>query len=412
MSTLVCRYQNRKIYLMAAGICYIITLVKQFLAFADVGNVVNTIMNITIIVYMFLSIIVLVKSSMYKRIFHYMIFCCLSVVTELPFMIIATCLFKVSMVQVVSFGIINSTCTLFAKLSLAFICKFLYSHNSYNYMNKLYENKEVLPLTILNFFFEFLALFIYRDAKLYMNKSVIALFICIQIMFICNVAYIVYVMVKQNTKINYFEDEFNKNKKIEELTIELRQLKHDMTNHANVIQNLLHEQYYDELEQYVKSAFLKVDEAEKVYTLPDHALSAVLNSFEKQAKERDIKFKTIIAINNFYISSHDICAIVSNMVKNAIEANEKLEKERRYIELEISYAEEGYNINCINPYNGNINIFQTTKQDKKNHGLGIGIIKSTTEKNRGIMRIIPHETCFEINCFIPVPNEGGETVTR
>lgn len=109
MSTLVCRYQNRKIYLMAAGMCYIITLVKQFLAFADVGNVVNTIMNITIIVYMFLSIIVLVKSSMYKRIFHYMIFCCLSVVTELPFMIIATCLFKVSMVQVVSFGIINST---------------------------------------------------------------------------------------------------------------------------------------------------------------------------------------------------------------------------------------------------------------------------------------------------------------
>lgn len=75
-----------------------------------------------------------------------------------------------------------------------------------------------------------------------------------------------------------------------------------------------------------------MDEAEKVYTLPDHALSAVLNSFEKQAKERDIKFKTII--------------------------------------------------------------------------------KSTTEKNRGIMRIIPHETCFEINCFIPIPNEGGETVTR
>ncbi len=406
MSTLVCRYQNRKIYIMAGGIYYIITLVKQFLAFADVGNVVNTIMNITMIVYIFLSIIVLVKSSIYKRILHYVIWGCLTVMTELPFMVIATYFFKVSMVQVVSFGIINSTCTLFSKLLLAFICKFLYSHNSYDYMKKLYENREILPLAI-----EILILFIYRDVR-YMNKSKIILFVCIQIMLICNVAYIVYILVKKNMKLNYFQDELKKNKQIEELTIELRQLKHDMTNHANVIHNLLHEHYYDELEQYVKSAFLKVDEAEKVYTLPDHALSAVLNSLEKQAKERDIKFRTIIAINNFYISSHDICAIVSNMVKNAIEANEKLEKERRYIELEISYAEEGYNINCINPYNGNINVFQTTKQDKKDHGLGIGIIKSTTEKNRGIMRIIPHETCFEINCFIPVPNEGGETVTR
>lgn len=109
MSTLVCRYQNRKIYFMAAGMYYIITLVKQFLAFSDVVNVLNIIMNITVIVYMFLSIIILVKSSICKRIFHCMIFYCLSVVTELPFMIIATCLFKVSMVQVVSFGIINNT---------------------------------------------------------------------------------------------------------------------------------------------------------------------------------------------------------------------------------------------------------------------------------------------------------------
>ena len=324
MYTLECRYQNKKIYIAAGAIYYLITVAKQFLAFADMGNIANTVMNILMPVYMFVSIIVLVKSSLYKRILNCVVFCCLAAVTELPFMVLATYLFKMSMVRVVSFGIINSICTLFSKLSLVLICKFLYFQNSSAYMKKLYQNKEILPLTIVNFIFEFLAVFIYRDAKLYMNKSVITLFVFIQVMLICNVAYIVYVLVKKNTKLTYFEDELNKNKQIAELTLELRQLKHDMTNHANVIQNLIHEQYYDELEKYVKSAFLEVDEAEKVYTLPDHALSAVLNSLDKQAKERDITFKTMIAVNNFYIPSHDICSIVSNMVRNAIEATEHL----------------------------------------------------------------------------------------
>lgn len=80
--------------------------------------------------------------------------------------------------------------------------------------------------------------------------------------------------------------------------------------------------------------------------------------------------------------------------------------------MEMSYSEGGYNINCINPYDGNKDYFHTSKKDKKNHGFGIGIIKSTTEKNGGIMRIIPHETCFEINCFIPVEvEEKGGRVT-
>lgn len=410
MSTLERRYENKNLYNIAGGIYYLITVVKQFLAFSDVGNAVNTIMNIIMTVYMFLTIIVLVKSSLYMRILNFVIFCCLAALTELPFMVLATYLFNMSMVQVVAFGIINSICTLCSKLTLALICKFLYFNNSSAYIRKLYKNREILPLTVVNFLFEFLAVFIYRDAKLYMNKSVIILFVVIQIMLICNVAYIVYVLVKKNTKISYFEDELNKSKQIAELTVELRQLKHDMSNHANVIQNLVQDKYYDELEQYVKSAFLEVNEAERVYTLPDHALSAVLNSLEKKAKERDINFRTMIVVNNFYIPSHDICSIVSNMVGNAIEATENLEKERRYIEMEMSCTEEGYNINCINPYDGNKNFFKTTKQDRKNHGLGIGIIKSMTEKNRGIMRITPHETCFEINCFIPVPvdvKKGG-----
>lgn len=106
----------------------------------------------------------------------------------------------------------------------------------------------------------------------------------------------------------------------------MRQMKHDMSNHGIIIRYLSHEKYYDDLEKYVESVFTEVDEVENIYTLQDHALSYILSVLTEQAREKDITFNTMIAVNNFYISSHDICAIVSNIVKNAIEATEHLDK--------------------------------------------------------------------------------------
>ena len=44
--------------------------------------------------------------------------------------------------------------------------------------------------------------------------------------------------------------------------------------------------------------------------------------------------------------------------------------------------------------------YETTKSDKKNHGRGLRIIKKTVEKYGGIMKVVFHEDCCEVRCFI------------
>ena len=104
------------------------------------------------------------------------------------------------------------------------------------------------------------------------------------------------------------------------------------------------------------------------------------------------------------MSDHEICTLISNILKNAIEAAEQVKNEKGFICLEIAPNKTGYYINCINSYakkpqmvNGS---FITSKSDAMNHGRGMNIIRKIVEKNGGEVTTSIEESYFEINCTI------------
>ena len=81
------------------------------------------------------------------------------------------------------------------------------------------------------------------------------------------------------------------------------------------------------------------------------------------------------------ISDTDICRILVNMLDNAIEANEKEDK-NKFIDLSIKENDGFIYLSTRNPFSGE-NIGSTTKENKKDHGYGLSILNDFAQKYNG-----------------------------
>lgn len=84
-----------------------------------------------------------------------------------------------------------------------------------------------------------------------------------------------------------------------------------------------------------------------------------------------------------------------------MEAVEKLPPELRYIQISVMQRKGNLGISIRNPYRGDIRMnnggqILTSKQDKKNHGLGILSVQRTVDKYNGECMLRPKNGIFEV----------------
>ena len=104
-----------------------------------------------------------------------------------------------------------------------------------------------------------------------------------------------------------------------------------------------------------------------------------------------------------FMSSGDIACLLGNLLDNAIEAvNEVEKKDRRYINLNLQEVANGIvSLTCMNYYEGE-RVFErglpvTTKEDKRYHGFGMQSIKQIVGRYSGDLRIKAEDGVFEVN---------------
>lgn len=180
-----------------------------------------------------------------------------------------------------------------------------------------------------------------------------------------------------------------------------------MTSHVRMLKTYVRNEQYEQLKEYMDKTFADVEVAKNVCTVYNNAVSTTINAFLAEAKKKKINFRRSIVIQDFILSDNEICSLLSNILKNAMEAAEKVKvsEEERFVCLEIAPLKNGYYINCINAYdtipdckNGKL---QTSKADELNHGRGLTIIRNIVEEhNHGKVTTNFEETYFEINCEI------------
>lgn len=186
----------------------------------------------------------------------------------------------------------------------------------------------------------------------------------------------------------------------------MRRFRHDMNAHMTALRACVRERDYNKMSEYLDeiegySYIMK----EIVYT-GDSAVDAVYREMIENAWEKEIAVEYDINLNSGYaVKSFDLCVIVSNLLKNAIEANEKIEEaDKRKIEVKM-YAVDNYmQMTVENPVNRKVeivdNVLRTSKRDKKYHGIGSENVRQTVEKYNGSVEYKCDDNKFSAEVFL------------
>ncbi|HWR40835.1 MAG TPA: ATP-binding protein [Patescibacteria group bacterium] len=125
--------------------------------------------------------------------------------------------------------------------------------------------------------------------------------------------------------------------------------------------------------------------------VPYPMVRAMLNYKLSAAKEKSIRLRLHVGIpEGLALPEFDLTVILGNLVDNAVEACMTVEKDNRYIGLNLFYKPDYLIIQTENPVSeasepphGNR---MTTKPDAENHGYGLRNMEYLARKHNGFMK--------------------------
>lgn len=176
-------------------------------------------------------------------------------------------------------------------------------------------------------------------------------------------------------------------KKINKLTDDLREFRHDYKNHMICLQSLLNNKQYDEALSYVKSITNQELLDSNKFFSGNQIADAILTDKNELAQKNNCKIIFDGSVSD-EISVSNLCTILSNALDNSIEACSKIDSdETQIIDVKCVASELIQIIRISNPNLDNNAVTETSKADRKNHGFVLSNIRRTVERMDGQMII-------------------------
>jgi sensor histidine kinase regulating citrate/malate metabolism len=184
---------------------------------------------------------------------------------------------------------------------------------------------------------------------------------------------------------------------------DLRRYKHDQDNFNIGLKSLLKENNIKEALKMIENCDEKIRNSKRnPYKTNNTIVDALLYSKQQQAEKFNTRIKFEGKIPPSGIDIEDLCIMFGVPIDNAIEACEKLDKDR--IKVISVYAHPVKSvclrISITNPVADNVNIIdncvKTTKEDKLNHGIGLSSLKQSVEKHNGLLKISCENNVFGV----------------
>ena len=168
-------------------------------------------------------------------------------------------------------------------------------------------------------------------------------------------------------------------------TQEIRSLRHDMQSHVNALSYFSKEKDWEKLQAYIEEVNENAQKVKPYTVNVNHGfINAILE--DSLSKEPEIAFSCDGKIPaDIQIDDFDLCTIFSNLIRNAVEACNRLSEDaKKWIHLDLYMLQDNLYIRMENPVMSEINVQKlegsTSKEDKKNHGFGIYNLKNAVEK--------------------------------
>ena len=190
---------------------------------------------------------------------------------------------------------------------------------------------------------------------------------------------------------------------LEQSTEEIRNLRHDMKNHLYALSSMINDEN-KEAKRYIDNITDKFGKSEIYSSTGNVALDSVINYKLSQTEKQNIQIYLNITIpSNIQEGVEDLVTIIGNLMDNAIEASERIEK-NRYIEMKIKYKRGTMFIDVKNGYDGIVNHkngeITTQKDDKAFHGIGLKSVRAAVNNHNGTMKVDFDDKEFRVKVML------------
>ena len=195
---------------------------------------------------------------------------------------------------------------------------------------------------------------------------------------------------------------------LERQQLEVRKLRHDMTNHLQTLAGLSGEEHKAYLDKLLDRPGIK----RNVQYCENPVINAVLSTKTGKMELEQIAFAYDLQVpSKIDMDSVDLSVLFANSLDNAIEACEKLPGQKRKISLQAKNEKGLFVMKIENTAKSEGKISekaapgrlpQTTKKDRKLHGYGLKSIQEIVQRYGGSMEITNEEERFVLFLYIPV----------
>ena len=188
-------------------------------------------------------------------------------------------------------------------------------------------------------------------------------------------------------------------------------IRHDFRQHILYINELLEQGQTDKLKDYLSPIVETANRTHRVIC-KNQAVDVIANHYDEIASSKNIAISWSIDLNEkLPIDEADMCAVMGNLVENAIQAVEQLEGDNRVVNVRIGLLPpKTLVISIYNAYKGRIildkNGLPITK--KKNHGIGLRLVRNIVERYGGSMEIETHNQLWSVSILMYEPDEKGQ----
>lgn len=199
-------------------------------------------------------------------------------------------------------------------------------------------------------------------------------------------------------------------------TESLREIKHDIDIHLDVIGSLSASGNLGELQSYIESYHHSLAQTHHLLSTGNTAIDCILSSKIDTAQKLNINTNfSVLAPSNFPLDALSLSSLLGNMWNNALEACQRLQKTQPdtapYIHFYIKPFQHMTVIHIENNYDEIIyqNDHYLSMKKDSSHGIGLKRMEDIVANAEGIFQINSDNHVFTVHIMIPQKEAENET---
>ncbi|KFI92128.1 signal transduction histidine kinase regulating citrate/malate metabolism [Bifidobacterium saguini DSM 23967] len=213
-------------------------------------------------------------------------------------------------------------------------------------------------------------------------------------------------MAAVNTRLNAQVEQFERSRASID---QFRKERHEMKNTYFYIDSLVKRHEYTTLEQYLDTELnFRLTSMDEINT-GNPTLDLVLTQKIGEARRAHIAVTTNLTVPaNLPFNDQDLCALMLNLLDNAIDASVKKAEGQRELHIEIQQVKGFLRISIGNrsahDVLSNNRLLRTTKRDAQHHGIGLRVVRAIVNQYDGMIDMQYQDGFFVVNVLMQFPD--------